>query len=221
MAPIVFSPWTTQNQNLHSIYSSHHCLPDFLIPIKKQWTWRQIVFFTYPGLSAGSFPHRSFFLPDSFGPSMFFCGIYQCFVICLPRTAQLRWSIWFSARSCFCYPIFQLDWQRHKEVKWPARVRWCRWLGTDWSLRSSWLCTLHWATLPFTSCSVLEINCVHFSFLSTVSTYIVKPPIRFISIVVPPLNMGLGYFEVIKIYITMHTDLFFPCPFFLSLHQLQ
>lgn len=85
-----FRPWTTQNQNLHSIYCSHHCLLDFLIPIINQWTWRQIVFFTYPGLSAGSFPHRSFFLPDSFGPSVFFCGIYQCNLFTQDSSTQME-----------------------------------------------------------------------------------------------------------------------------------
>lgn len=94
---------------------------------------KKITFFNNPALPARSFPHHSFFLTDTIAPYKFYYGIYQCFVICLPRTAQLWWSICFSARSCFCYPIFQLDWQRHKEVKWPAWVRQCQWLGTDWS----------------------------------------------------------------------------------------
>lgn len=62
------------------------------------------------------------------------------------------------------------------------------------------------------SCSALEINCAHFSFLST--DIIVNPPrsptttqfhlCGFL------LNTGFGYLEVIKIYITMCSRLIFP-----------
>jgi len=102
-----------------------------------------------PRTASWIFPTLLVLLTDPVDPSLFYWGIYQCFAICLSRTAQLRQSICFSARSCFCYPIFQLDWQRHKKVKRPARVGQCQWLGTDWSPRSSWLRTLHWTMLPF------------------------------------------------------------------------
>lgn len=82
-----------------------HPFHELLILTVNSWT---IFSSMCSGLWPGSVLHRPFFLPNSVGPSLFYCGIYQRFVICLPRTAQLRWSTGFSARSCFCYPIFQL-----------------------------------------------------------------------------------------------------------------